>query len=89
MKNPQSNLTNESAQKQLKSFLIAAWIIAIASLFFFGWAAIAAAVFGARCVLLSWHPGNTSTPHASALKVASLTVTILALAETGLTLLAH
>ncbi len=81
MKNPQSHLTDEKAQKELKRFLTAGWIIAAVALFAFGYVAVASLAFGGRCVLLSWHKGNAARPNGTMLKVASIALVVLSALE--------
>jgi hypothetical protein len=81
MKNPQAHLTNEKAQKELKQFLIAGWVIAAIALVAFGAIAFVSLAFGSRCILLSWHKGNASRPNGGRLKMASVLLVVLSALE--------
>jgi hypothetical protein len=74
-------LPDEQAQKQLKQFLIAGWVIAAVALFAFGWVAIASLAAGGRCVVLSWHKGNAGRPNGMWLKAASVLLVVLSALE--------
>jgi hypothetical protein len=81
MKNPQAHLSNEKAQKELKRFMIAGWVIAVIALFVFAWAAVASLAFGGRCIVLSWHKGNATHPKAVWLKTASIALVVVSALE--------
>jgi hypothetical protein len=77
MKNPQAGLSEEKARKELRLFLVIGWVLIIAAITIFGWAAIASFAFGFRSVLLSWHEGNARKANGNVLKAASIVLVVI------------
>ena len=81
MKTILTNLPTEKAQKELKQFLVAGYIIATVALFAFGWLAVAGIGIAGRTVLLSYHQGNKTNPKIKQLRAASILLLLISIAE--------
>lgn len=81
MRNPLAHVSDEKAQKELTQFLIIGWIAAVVAFAIFGWAFVIALGCAGRCIILSWHNGNTERQKLWLFRSASILLLLVSIYE--------
>lgn len=77
MKTILDKLSDEKAQKELKRFAYASFIISIVTLFIFWWLSVVGIALGLRALLLTYHKGNKERKDLVKLRVMSIVAIVL------------